>query len=249
MNTKALTRILTFAVLLSSVFWVSQAGAMTLNAWSESESYTTANIIINPASPDSGTVPKIAYLYIGTSPILMAATDSITTVTDPDTFAVTGLSNGQTYYWYVSANDSGSTVYFPLDYPGGAHSFTTTDFTQNLTITTGYSTAQIIHDSVGYYVAPLDSLVLNYGTVSGTYTVADTITSVTHPDTFALTGLMEGGTYYGATIAYLGDSSIVDTSSEFSWTCTDLQSEITARHNVDSLSHLTVLYCNTATAR
>jgi len=202
--------------------------------------YTSASFVITYANADTGMWKSV--LFVGKTGAAATRLDSIQgTHTNPDTIAKAAgtFENGTTYYYYLELTDSSATTHTTIRVPASANNymtFTTDDFTQNLTITTGYSTASVIHDSVGYYVAPLDSIVLQYGTVSGTYTVADTITSVTHPDAFALTGLMEGGTYYGRVIAYLADSSITDSSSEYSWTCTDLQYEVEVlRTNLDSL--------------
>jgi len=203
MNTKALIRIIAITLVLASFFLVgdraSATSALTATAYDYGAGYSQNNFVISADSSASDSAVKKIILFYGTTLANMVRKDSLTSsITYPDTIAkaVGTFRDGTTYYWYVSVQDSTTTIYWPPDYKNAPLQFTTTTFTQHLTITTGYSTAQIIHDSVGYYVAPLDSLVLHYGTVSGTYTVADTITSVTHPDTFALTGLMEGGTYY-----------------------------------------------------
>jgi hypothetical protein len=222
-------------ILIGMMLLLMAGEAFAIRSFSRSENvgYSTANLIVGTADADSA-VKKIVF-FKGLTTATMVRFDSLTTVTNEDTLAVTGLKDGTQFFWYVQVIDSVNTIYEPTDFSG--YTFTTTDFTQNLTITTGYSTASIIHDSVGYYVAPLDSLVFLWGKTSGTYDAGgDTITSVTHPDTSALTGLAEGVAFYVITIAYLADSSIVDTSAEFSFTTTDLSSSLSIlRRNIDSL--------------
>jgi hypothetical protein len=216
-------------------FTTATVGDAFIHGFALGAGYSTQNIGFDFATMDSGFHPKKTILYYDVTDGTTRK-DSIQTTshTDPDTFAITGLEEGATYYWTISVEDSGGTTWYPSDRV--APTFATTDFTQNLTITAGYSTVQIIHDSVGYYVAPLDSLILRYGTVSGTYTDSSVITSVTHPDTVALTGLMEGGTYYCIMVAFLADSSVVDSTAEFSWTNTNLQYSVSViRSSVDSL--------------
>lgn len=200
------------------------------------DGYSTAGIWVDWATPDSGYLPKKIRLYLDKTNGLTAY-DSIetTSITDPDTFAVTGLDEGVTYYYTLAFIDSGGTFYYPSDRT--ALTFTTTDLQQVTTLLyDGYSTAGIEYDSAGVFVAALDSIILQYGKVSGTYTLADTITTVTYPDTSKLTGLDEGVTYYYSSIVYLTDSSAVDTLTEASFTTTDLTYTITElRFEKDSL--------------
>jgi hypothetical protein len=219
-------------VCLLLLFSASSSYALEGTARVTNVGYTQAWFVIDHANSDTGMWKTV--LFVGKTIATIARIDSITgTHTDPDTIAnaVGTFENGVTYYCYLELTDSSATTHTTIRIPSSTNNyitFTLDDFTQNLTITTGYSTANVIHDSVGYYVAPLDSVIFRYGTVSGTYTDSSVITTVTHPDTVALTGLMEGGTYYGIMVAFLADSSIVDSSAEFSFSTTDLTVGVTA---------------------
>jgi hypothetical protein len=228
-----------FAILLVTilaVFWASSADAITVTqARSSNVGYTSADFIITIDSSSADTLVDKVVLFVGTSISSMTRLDSLTTLTYPDTIseAVGTFEDGTTYYWYITTEDTAGTYYHPFDYFTHPYQFTTTAFEQGATITATYDSAQIIHDSTGYYVAPLDSLVLEYWATGDT--TADTITSVTHPDSFQVTSLEEGTTYNGIIIAYLADSSIVDTLS-ITFTTTDLQSSASIlRYSVDSL--------------
>ena len=236
MNTKALIRIFTLAIIVSTIFWGADAQALEATINTTGVGYTGASFVFDYAKADTGMWKTV--LFVGKTIATVARLDSITgTHTDPDTIAEAAGSfeDGKSYYWYAELTDSSATTHTTIRLPAvGYYTFTTDDFVQNLTITTGYSTAQVIHDSAGYYVAPLDSIVFQYWATGDT--TADTNTTVTHPDTVALTALEEGATYTGRMIAYLADSSIVDTSAEFSFTTTNLSSSVSQlRANLDSL--------------
>jgi hypothetical protein len=241
MNTRKLLSGIGLIVLMVVFGRNANASPTVKNAHLSNLGYTEASFVVDVDSASADSITDNIIIYYGTSIASMSKLDSVTggaTITYPDTVAeaVGTFRNGTTYYWYVAVVDTTGTTYWPPDYKSAPFTFTTTDFEQNLTVTAGYSTAQVIHDSVGYYVAPLDSIVLLYGKTSGSLAAYDTITSVTHPDTFAVTGLDEGVTYYFAMIAYLADSSIVDTSAEFSGTTTNLQSSVSVlRAQIDSL--------------
>ncbi len=209
------------------------AGDLNSHSYTIGVGYSTISFVVDTADPDSA-VKKIV-LFRGTTRASMVRLDSLTTVTDPDTLAITGLIQGTTYYWYVQIIDSTTTIYEPTDLSG--YSVTTTDLQQNVSVIyAGYSTAGIMADSAGVYPGvALDSLRLDIDKTDGT-TYSASITTVTYPDTFAVTGLDEGVTYFYRTIAFLTDSSAADTLTAASFTTTDLGSVISVlRSNLDSL--------------
>lgn len=224
--------------MLMAVFWASRADALTARCWTENVGYTQARFVFDTADPDSA-VKKIV-VYWGTTNLWssLSPMDSLTSsITDPDSIAKAAgtFKDGTAYYWYAKIIDSTTTIYWPPDYLTYLPSFTTTDFEQNVSVLyDGYSTAGIMYDSAGVFVAALDSIIMQYWATGDT--AADTITTVTYPDTSALTGLEEGVTYTGRAIVWLADSSITDTSAEFTWTTTDLQSTLSLlRASIDSL--------------
>lgn len=227
-------------LLLSLLMLVFMAGGMQAAGDLSSHSYTigvgysTVSFVVDTADPDSA-VKKIV-LFRGTTAASMVRLDSLTTVTDPDTLAITGLIQGTTYYWYVQIIDSTTTIYEPTDKSG--YSVTTTDLQQNVSVIyAGYSTAGIMVDSAGVGGdVGLDSVRLDIDKTDGT-TYSASITTVTTPqDTFAVTGLDENATYFYRTIAFLTDSSAADTLTAASFTTKNLQYSVSViRSNVDSL--------------
>lgn len=222
-------------IVMALMLMAGSASAIRSFSRSESAGYSTVNLIVGTADPDSGTVAKKIVFFYGTTVAGIARQDSITTVTNEDTLAVTGLNEGTTYFWYVLVTDSGTAVFEPSDLSG--YSFTTTDLTQNTTVSSvGYSTANVIIDSAGLGIGVgIDSARVDFDITDGT-TYSASITTVTYPDTFALTGLEEGAIYFVRTIVFLTDSSAADTLTAVSFTTTDLSSSLSIlRSNVDSL--------------
>lgn len=221
-------------IVMALMLMVGSVSAITSFSRAQSVGYSTANLIVGTTNADSA-VKKIVFFY-GTDRTALTRQDSITTVTNEDTLAVTGLNEGTTYFWYVQVTDSTTVIYEPSDLSG--YSFTTTDLQQNTTVSSvSYSTANIIVDSTGLGIGvEIDSARLDIDLVDGT-TYSASITTVTFPqDTFAVTGLEEGATYFARTMAYLTDSSAADTLTAISFTMIDLGSSVSVlRSNVDSL--------------
>lgn len=211
--------------LLILVLMTGSAQALTARAWTEGVGYSQAEFIFDTADADSSV--KKAVLFYGTSLTNMIRKDSLTSsITDPDSIAkaVGTFEEGETYYWYVQIIDSTTTIYVPFDYKTAPYSFTTTDLQQNTTVSSiSYSTVNIIVDTTGVYPGVgLDSIRLDIDKTDGT-TYSASITTVTIPqDTFAVTGLDEGATYFARTIAFMTDSSAADTLTAISFTTLDL---------------------------
>lgn len=202
----------------------SQAQALTARAWSEGVGYSQAEFIFDTADADSA-VKKIV-LFRGLSLTTMIRLDSLTSsITDPDSIAkaVGTFEEGETYYWYVQLIDSTTTIYVPFDYKTAPYSFTTTDLQQNTTVSSiSYSTVNIIVDSTGLGIGVgIDSVRLDIDKTDGT-TYDASITTVTYPDTFKVTGNDEGGIYWYRTIAFLTDSAAADTLTAASFTMLDM---------------------------
>lgn len=210
---------------IALMLMAGSAYAITTHSRVQYTGYSTAAIIIESADADSGLFKVVLFLDKagGTTRY-----DSLTSCTTPDTIAITGLDEGVTYYYSLLSIDTttGGTYNEPSD--GSAKSFTTTDLQQNVSVIyTGYSTAGIMVDSAGLGIGVgLDSVRLDLDKTDGT-TYNASITTVTTPqDTFALTGLDEGVTYWARVIAFLTDSSAADTLTAFSFTTTDLGSSV-----------------------
>jgi hypothetical protein len=224
-----------FLSLLILALMAGSAQAITTHSRVQYTGYSTAAIIIESANADSGLFKVVLFLdkVDGTT-----REDSLTSCTTPDTITITGLDEGVTYYYSLLSIDTttGGTYTEPSD--GTAFTFTTTDLRQNVSVIyTGYSTAGIMVDSAGLSIGvDMDSVRLDIDKTDGT-TYSASITTVTVPqDTFAVTGLDEGVTYYYRTIAFMTDSSAADTLTAGSFTTTDLGSVISVlRSNIDSL--------------
>ena len=209
------------------------AGDLNSHSYTIGVGYSTVSFVVDTADPDSA-VKKIV-LFRGTTRASMVRLDSLTTVTDPDTLAITGLIQGTTYYWYVQIIDSTTTIYEPSDKSG--YSVTTTDLPQTTTASSvGYSTVNIIVDSVVAAGLGLDSVRLDIDKTDGT-TYSASITTVTVPeDTFAVASLDENATYYYRTIVFLTDSSAADTLTAANFTTKNLQYSVSViRSPIDSL--------------
>ena len=221
--------------LLILVLMAGSAQAITTHSRVQYTGYSTAAIIIESANADSGLFKVVLFLDKSNG---KTRYDSLTYCTTPDTIAITGLDEGVTYYYSLLSIDTttGGTYTEPSD--GTAFTFTTTDLTQNVSVIyTGYSTAGIMVDSAGLGIGvDMDSVRLDIDKTDGT-TYSASITTVTVPqDTFAVTGLDEGVTYYYRTIAFMTDSSAADTLTAGSFTTIDLQYSVTViRVNADSL--------------
>jgi hypothetical protein len=230
-------RKLLLMTLMLVIGFASGADALTFEAKTTNVGYTAVWFEFTSADVDSS-VRKIVVFW-GTSPETMVRMDSLTTVTDPgDTIKITQgiFENGTTYYWYAQATDSvTSDLRYPALFSHPAYpytpylSFTTDDWIQtNNLIYDGYTTAGIECDTVSAVLQSLlDSIRLHLDKTTSAATYSATITSVTDPDTFKVTGLDEGVTYYYQTIAFLADTAIIDSSTIGSFTTTDLQMTLT----------------------
>lgn len=230
-------KLFTLLGILIIVGLAGQAQAITAHTYAEGIGYSQADFIIDTADPDSAT--KKIILFYGTSLTTVIRKDSLTSsISDPDTIskAVGTFNEGTTIYWYITVEDSTTTIRLPVD--NSFFNFTTTDLQQNTTVSSiSYETVNIIIDTTGVYPGVgLDSVRLDIDKTDGT-TYSASITTVTVPqDTFAVTGLDENATYFIRTIAFLADSSAVDTLTAISFTTLDLAYTLTIiRANADSL--------------
>jgi len=216
-------------------FTTATVGDLTVHVRTLPAGYSTVKIWFDWALPDSGFHPKKTVLFYDTDNGLTRKDSILTTShTDPDTFAVTGLLQGTTYYYTLAIQDSGGTLYYPSD--RSPLTFTTTNLQQSVSVLyTNYSTAGIEVDTTGGIGVGIDSVRLDLDLTDGT-TYKASITTVTYADTFKVTGLEEGATYFYRTIFYLTDSSAADTLTAASFTMTDLGSSVSVlRSNADSL--------------
>ena len=234
--------------LMLVIGFASGANALTLTGTTSNVGYEAVWFEFTSADIDSA-VKKIVVFW-GTSPTTMVRMDSLTTVTAPGdtikTSRTTGLfQNGTQYYWYAQSTDSvTSDLRYPALYSNAAYpynpylTFTTTDLLQNNKLLyDGYSTAGIKSDTTTItndVHALFDSVRLHLAKTATAATYKASITTVTQPDTFAITGLDEGVTYYYKTIAYIADSSVVDTSAIGKFTTTDLQIAVNVLSSTNS---------------
>ena len=229
-------KLLTLLGIFIIMGFASQAQAIIGHTYVEGVGYSQADFIVSTTDADSAA--KKIVLFYGTNLTTVIRKDSLTTVTNPDTIskAVGTFNEGTTIHWYVTVEDSTTTIRMPVD--NSFFNFTTTDLQQNTTVSSiSYETVNIIIDTTGVYPGVgLDSVRLDIDKTDGT-TYSASITTVTIPqDTFAVTGLDENATYFIRTIAFLTDSSAADTLTAATFTTTDLAYTLTIiRANADSL--------------
>ncbi|GAG95973.1 unnamed protein product, partial [marine sediment metagenome] len=176
--------------------------------------YSHANIIIDSVVAAGLSLDSIRLDIDKTDGTTYSA--SITTVTVPqDTFAVTSLDEGATYYYRTIAFLTDSSAADTLT----ATTFTTTDLQYAVTVLrSDVDSLILVVDTVNAELA-VDSLILQWGAgLAAIATVAETITTVTEPDTFVVVGLIEGGTYHYRLLAFLPDSSAIETTTVATYT-------------------------------
>ena len=219
--------------LMLVIGFAGMANALEVTANTAEVGYTGAEFRVY-ATDVTDTVVKIILFYTKASDeASMDRMDSIYTDVaydangDTITLSYDGtLEQGTEYLWYVTVEDTLETVRYPslVSNPDRPYlSFTTDDYVQINNLVAGansYTTAIIETDSI--LAGLVDSVRLHMTKLPTAITYKASITTVTDPDSFSITGLDEGVTYYYKTIAYIADSGIVDTSVIQSFTTTDL---------------------------
>lgn len=214
-------KMLTVAVLMLMIGWITPVFAATnttiaVNSHQLSAGYS--NITIPFTLSDTTNVEK-RFLYLGITGSSIPLFDSIyQNFTSPDTFKALALLNGASYTYYLTVRDTtanDSTIIISPQY-----TFSTTDYTQTIgdsAIT--FSSAYCYWDSSAADTG-IAKVVLITDTANPPTTRQDSSQSSNRVDTsFALTGLLNGVTYYYYFEA--SDSATVDSSVINSFTTID----------------------------